>query len=88
MKSAILWYSNRAQIAAIECKCVGQPRLIAYVLKPRTIMIERECNAADGNHMHECAQAHQLCDRVHMSDLAANFSFIKFVNPSFGPINT
>ena len=64
-----------------------QPQSSAHVLEPRTVTIEHECCAADGNLMHECAEAYQLCDRAHTSNLTANFNFIKVVNPSFRPIN-
>jgi hypothetical protein len=60
----------------------------AFVLDHRDLRSTALLGTADKSLMHECARAHRPCDRAHTSDLAMNFSFIKFVNPSFRPINT
>jgi hypothetical protein len=75
---------ERSSVNVLERKIA---RSSAHVLEPRTVTIKHKSCIANGSLMYECAQAHQLCDRAHMSDLATNFSFIKVVNPSFSPIN-
>ena len=61
----------------------GQSRLSTHVLEPITAAIELECCTANGSLMLECALAHQVCDRVHASNLERISVFLFNCKPLF-----